>query len=962
MRTAGFLLGIMLSQVTMAQIPVLQVQNTDSSQYLALSELKIHIDVVGNIATTTFDMVFYNPNPRVLEGELTVPLNEGQEVCRYALDINGRLREGVIVEKLKGRQTFEAIERRGIDPGLAHLTKGNNFKTRIYPVPAEGTKRVVIGISETLSGDDQYLYYHIPVSKTGIISNFQLEVNVFREPSEDKIPVPEFGNISFEGQDNIYRLTMTKKDYAIADGLQFAIPRFADTDHQLFTSRFNGKTYFYLTFKAPELTKTFKPVPDKIDIYWDRSFSAQKKDIDEELSLLSNYLTSLDGTKKVSVRFFNYKVEEPKIFIIDKDPSQLISYLRSVKNEGATSLNTIQLNKDCDEILFFSDAINTIGTAEIKLPDIQVYMITSSPGSNYSFMKRVARNTNGEYINLGSISQERALQLLLSNEEKYLSCSYDPSELTEVYPNTSRQTGKYFEITGILKDQPADLTVNFGNQGGITKRRIFNIGEGIQAPVERIWAGKKIESLSMDPDRNKKQILDLSKTFTIITKNTALMVLDRIEDYVQYEIVPPDEMKKEYFALLANKKKLVQSDTVSVHKLNSERSKQLFDWYENPILKRQSANTSDALLGEEEEMYEVFDQESEEIVPLTRQEERPPPPPPPESDAVFYMANEDMEMEDAAFQENVNVESPNQSSIKVLGWLPEAPYMEELRNAGNSEIEAIYYRFKKLNLNRPSFYIQVSDLYFERGMKKEAVRILSNILEMDLENPELLKIVARRLLEEGEIGMATEIFKEVKTLRPEEPQSFRDLAIAYFLAQRYQDALDMYAIILNNKWDRFENIKDIVINEMNSLVELHGDQLDLTNIDSGLINAMPLDIRIVVDWSTNDNDIDLWVIDPNGEKCFYKHQYTVLGGKLSKDFTRGYGPEEFSLKNAKRGIYTVYVNYFGDTRQQIAGPVTVYAKLYTHYGTPEQSEKSITIQLKDNKETRQIGQLEFYKE
>jgi tetratricopeptide (TPR) repeat protein len=633
-----------------------------------------------------------------------------------------------------------------------------------------------------------------------------------------------------------------------------------------------------------------------------------------------------------------------------------------VKNEGATSLNTIQLNKDCDEILFFSDAINTIGTASIKLPDVPVYMITSSPGSNYSFMKQVAQNTNGEFINLGSISQERAIQLMRSDEEKYLSCSYDSSEISEVYPNTSRQTGKYFEIAGILKDSAADLTVNFGNLDGITQSKFFNIGEGIRAPVERIWAGKKIESLSMDPERNKNQILDLSKLFTIITKNTALVVLDRIEDYVQYEIVPPEEMKKEYFALLANKKKVVQSDTVSVQKINSERSKKLFAWYENPILTIQSANTTDTIYEEEEAMYEVYDQESVETVPVTRQEERPVPPPPPESDAVFYIADNEMEMEDAAFEENMDMKSHHQSSIKVLGWLPDAPYMEELRNATNNEIEAKYYRFKKLNRNRPSFYIQVSDLYFERGMKKEAVRILSNILEMDLENPELLKIVARRLLEEGETGMAIEVFKEVKTLRPEEPQSFRDLALAYLSAGRYQDALDMYAIILNYKWDRFENIKDVVINEMNSLVKLHGDQLVLKKIDSGLIKAMPLDIRIVVDWSTNDNDIDLWVIDPNGEKCFYKHQYTALGGKLSKDFTRGYGPEEFSLRDANRGIYTVYVNYYGDNRQQIAGPVTVYAKLYAHYGTPEQSEKSLTIQLKDNKETRQVGQLEFYNE
>jgi uncharacterized protein YfaP (DUF2135 family) len=124
---------------------------------------------------------------------------------------------------------------------------------------------------------------------------------------------------------------------------------------------------------------------------------------------------------------------------------------------------------------------------------------------------------------------------------------------------------------------------------------------------------------------------------------------------------------------------------------------------------------------------------------------------------------------------------------------------------------------------------------------------------------------------------------------------------------------------------------------------------------------MPLDVRITIDWSSNENDIDLWVIDPNGEKCYYKNKRTKMGGKITKDFTRGYGPEEFTLKTAKRGFYSIYVNYYSESRQTITGPVTVYALLTTNYGTKDEKTEKISIQLENDneKKTLQIGQLEF---
>ena len=57
----------------------------------------------------------------------------------------------------------------------------------------------------------------------------------------------------------------------------------------------------------------------------------------------------------------------------------------------------------------------------------------------------------------------------------------------------------------------------------------------------------------MNYKKNKVEITSLGKEFSIVTRNTSLLVLDRIEDYVNNQIIPPVELQKEYFDLLKQK-------------------------------------------------------------------------------------------------------------------------------------------------------------------------------------------------------------------------------------------------------------------------------------------------------------------------------------------------------------------------------------------------------------------------
>ena len=60
-----------------------------------------------------------------------------------------------------------------------------------------------------------------------------------------------------------------------------------------------------------------------------------------------------------------------------------------------------------------------------------------------------------------------------------------------------------------------------------------------------------------------------------------------------------------------------------------------------------------------------------------------------------------------------------------------------------------------------------------------------------------------------------------------------------------------------------------------------------------------------------DTDVDVHVREPSGEEAYYGHRRTRLGGLVSRDFTRGYGPEEYMLRRALPGAYAVAAKCVG---------------------------------------------------
>ena len=182
------------------------------------------------------------------------------------------------------------------------------------------------------------------------------------------------------------------------------------------------------------------------------------------------------------------------------------------------------------------------------------------------------------------------------------------------------------------------------------------------------------------------------------------------------------------------------------------------------------------------------------------------------------------------------------------------------------------------------------------------------------------------------------VFRQVLRLGEEEPQSFRDLGLALEASGQYQPALDALNEVVVRPWDsRFDGISLIALDELNTLAAR--ERVDARAVDPRLRRALPLDLRVVLSWDSDNSDMDLWVTDPNGERAYYGNRLTYQGGQMSQDFTGGYGPEQFSLRDAKPGKYKVEANFFGSREQLVTGATTLSLRLSTHWGTGKQRDQ-----------------------
>eukprot|EP01102_Stenamoeba_stenopodia_P010263 TRINITY_DN307_c0_g1_i1.p1 TRINITY_DN307_c0_g1~~TRINITY_DN307_c0_g1_i1.p1 ORF type:complete len:1402 (+),score=340.59 TRINITY_DN307_c0_g1_i1:217-4422(+) len=243
-----------------------------------------------------------------------------------------------------------------------------------------------------------------------------------------------------------------------------------------------------------------------------------------------------------------------------------------------------------------------------------------------------------------------------------------------------------------------------------------------------------------------------------------------------------------------------------------------------------------------------------------------------------------------------------------------------------------YLEVKTDNQKTPSFYFNIARLFYDKGVDpKLCVAIITNALEINVQDIQMFRAVAYFLLQANFLSQAILMFERVMELAPEEPQSFLDLGLAQFMLVRSQriktkqvdkdelsKAIDnVMTVLRRTTWQpRFDEIEYpalIWINWMvgygkhHGLTDFYPKELDQYEL---LVPNFKMGLVVSMGWDTDRVDIDLHVNEPDGFHVYYGSKNSPSGGYLSKDFTQGYGPEVYVITHPRNGTYSVSVRYF----------------------------------------------------
>ena len=1088
------LLGGLPAASQSAEMPVLR----SGQQCLAIEALDIQVQVVGTLATTTWDLTFRNPQNRVLEGELVFPLGEGQTVSRFALPVNGVLREGVVVPKSKGQEAFETVVRRPtrVDPGLLEKTEGNAFHTRIYPIPALGTYRVVIAYEQELGYRGKGgLVYRLPLAFKDRVGRFTVRLAVEEQEANPRATTA-FPGLAFRQAGRSWKAEYQGRNLRVDQPLELVIPR-AEGRRATFIHREGELHRFYTQIDLPAHREP-KPHAGRILVVWDASASAQQRDLKRERALLASYLKAL-GEVRVDVAVLRNDVEAPVSFQVkDGECKALLRFLEAAPLDGGTRMEALALAQHpAGEVLMFSDGMSNLGSGTPALPAVPLTVISSSVNARHAWMRSLAEGQGGEYLNLQELKDSAALHSLSTWPLAFLGFSGAIGDVHEVLPARGEVIHGSFGLSGLQISDRTKLTLKFGygQRVAFTREVTLDVGSSTEHPLAtRIWAQKKLAALAVDPDRNREEILRLGQAHGIVTEETSLIVLETLEDYARFKITPPAELRAAYDQMVARTEQQKAGDRESKLANLAARLEEEKRWWaaeykptpaapplppspptqpapapqppsptpvpapapppapasapapaapsgvtplgtgtlEGEVLDGRGAPMAGAqvqvvsqgsggarfvvsdgsgrfrlpllplgpvrltvsregfqsnridltvqhgtiarlrvrMMAVASAVVEVvaatpsvdatstatarnFSTESFQNVPRGRSQESVQRLAPGIAGA---QASGNLYLVDG---QAVGEGAKKSGRVEIAAWSPDAPYLRALREAQPHERYAAYLNLRKAYGAAPGFYMDVCDFFAEQKDRATAIRVLSNLAELDLDHPGLLRVLAHRLQQLGEHGLAIQAFERVLKLRAEEPQSLRDLGLAQGRAGHHQQAADTLYQMLVGHWDgRFANVDLIALNELNALIATR--TVATRGYDRRILANLPVDIRVVLTWDTNDSDMDLWITDPKGEKCLYSHNRTAIGGRLSRDITGGYGPEEFMLRRAIPGIYKIEANYFG-TRQQTAvvGPTTLKAELFLHYGTPQEIRKEILLKLDGRGQTVAVGTFEL---
>ncbi|MEO6729703.1 MAG: TonB-dependent receptor plug domain-containing protein [Ferruginibacter sp.] len=523
----------------------LQAQQSQQkwNRQMQLKSCSIRIDAGQFTASTFIEMDFYNPNEQELEGLHQFTLMPGQVITAFQLELNGKYRDGTLEEKWKATSAYNRIVGKRIDPALLTMDYKDHYSLRIYPVPAKGSRKITFTIQQLLTIENGALQYSLPFNISDTVNSFHLSItSVVREASPTSNP----GIISdrlFKSSGDEYKLQVDAENITLKTAVSFAIPLLKTP---VVCTETAGKKMFFATRFQSKADSTYEINPIALTVFWDASASAENRNINLEIGFLQQFI-SYHHIRTITIVPFNYKLLDTAVFnFTNGNDNRWKQYLHNIVYDGATQLGCINLDKgDAALCMVYTDGRNTYGKKSPATNGSILYCINSSCNADIQALNQMVGASGGRVIDLTKTTINKAVDISSKAENWLLKISSSRGKIA-INQQLPVKLNQSILISGTSPNETDTLFFHYGNSNAAVSM------EQIILPVKTDCNEPLISRINMLQQFDKtiigynwEKTLDFGLDENVVTPNTAYIVLERIEDYIKYNIEAPKELQEE---------------------------------------------------------------------------------------------------------------------------------------------------------------------------------------------------------------------------------------------------------------------------------------------------------------------------------------------------------------------------------------------------------------------------------
>lgn len=546
---------------------------------LEVSFHTVSVQIKDQVAVTSVDEEFVNPNHQQLEGTYLFPLPQGAHIDKFSMDINGKMQEAELLPADKARSIYEDIVRRSKDPALLEYIGRDTFKVRIFPIEPHGKKRVKIQYTQLLKSDTGLVEYTYPLNTEKFSSKplQQVSVKVTLETTDSLKTVYCPSHTVETKRDGAHKAVIGFEDKNVRPDTDFKLiftREKNDIGINLLTYRNSPDDGYYVLLASPGMDmKNAKVQPKDICLVLDTSGSMAEnggKKMAQAKKALAFCLANLNAEDRFDIIRFSTEADDFFEALKPADKENIAkaqTYVESLKPIGGTAIDealqkAIKLGQGRSDkekrpysIIFLTDGQPTIGETREDLilanvnktnsEGVRIFSFGIGTDLNTHLLDRLAEATK-------SVSQyvipTEDIEVKLSNfytkikdpvlSNVLLSFTGGDVRTSQTYPNTmpdlfkgemlvafGRYSGKgaaAVKITGMLNGEKKEFVTDVNFSENDTKNEF----------IPRLWATRRVGWLLDEIRKNgetaelKDEVVRLARQHGIVTPYTAYLILE----------------------------------------------------------------------------------------------------------------------------------------------------------------------------------------------------------------------------------------------------------------------------------------------------------------------------------------------------------------------------------------------------------------------------------------------------